>query len=833
MDNSDSASYEDPFAHTTNLDTICFGAANTADCPPLPSRKNPQKRLSNHMAQVRGLSAGMHLLNKVEPITQQTSVEVTISDALVQGNRSNMDNAAPPPVTSEEDMMSRFALFLNQLGLTSHFLTCQQCLQPLASPTWSGLRDHFLSRHAPGWHIEAFEMLFSSDMKSEIQQLLQQSTTSDPLDDSANGKSQKRSTEGIDSSIDLAEAVRRAATEFTKLAGLLSDQEATRERLSAAAAAVLRTLGGNNRKSKAWLHTQNESTLKRLGNMAQWKTMKRLRREFYSRHSHFLRLASNSPGELSEFAQSCPRPKDLLDEAILTYRDILDDEPPTALRGVFAFISLSYAVDAVLHCQNMQSFFSPSPADFRLWRKSIPDYGEKRVFDQLASLIWLPRCSPAVPDGSSLHFDQGQGLGESMQVAVDGILDSMERSPDFRFSVFEEFCNFDEAATSTPWPIPDELLPDSESPSLYRNCEALDESGGSEVFAPDIALDLDNQITGMSSQEYILETPLPALGNPPAGKELAELLLATIIFRTVRSFIEYLYAAGTLLHHLSGKEEYRKPLVKSRSSIEITSYALFVTNAHWQVLVPLLRTYQSLHSVHLALSTCLALLHTGWICSLDGVRNYAIGVAQSLAALFDGESVFPDFIIELLRRCSNAASQINPRFHCIPAGGDVPMYDLTCIDSRMTQEISDDGSSQQPSTQSTACGNHVMAITSEPCITNSEQSLECNCSVPGSAESRHRALTPSTASFTPLSAPHSTSIQPQFRVCGIDGCNKRYNGPDASSNLRRHKREKHDGKRFPCPFSECPHISARRSNLKTHWKRHHRGLGMPHCLTSR
>jgi hypothetical protein len=122
--------------------------------------------------------------------------------------------------------------------------------------------------------------------------------------------------------------------------------------------------------------------------------MKRLRREIYSRHSHFLRLASNRPGELSEFARCCPRRKDLLDEVILTYRDILDDEPPTTLRGVFAFISLSYAVDAVLRCQNRQSLFSPSPADFRLWRKSIPDYGQKGAFDQLASLIWLPKCSP-------------------------------------------------------------------------------------------------------------------------------------------------------------------------------------------------------------------------------------------------------------------------------------------------------------------------------------------------------------------------------------------------------------------------------------------------------
>jgi hypothetical protein len=478
----------------------------------------------------------MHLLNELEPITQETSFKLTISNALVQGNKSNLDNAAPPPVASEEDMKSRFALFLTQLGLTSHFLTCQQCLQPLASPTWSGLRDHFLSRHAPGWHIEAFEMLFSADMKSEIQQLLQQSTTSVPLDDRANQKSQKRSIEGIDSCIDLADAVGTVAKAFMKLSALLSDQEVMRESLSAAAA-VSRILGENNRKSKASLHTQIESTLKRLESMAQWKTMKRLRRTFYSRHSQFLRLASNSPGELGEFARSCPRPKDLLDEAILTYRDILDDEPPTALRGVFAFISLSYAVDAVLRCQNMQSFFSPSLADFRLWRESIPDYGEKRVFDQLASLIWLPKCSPPVPDGLSLHFDQGQMLGESMQVAVDGILDSMERSPDFQFSVFEEFCNFDEATPSALWPIPDDLLLDSKSPLLHRNYEAPDEPAGSQVFAPDIALDLDNQITGRASQEYMLQTPLPALGKAPNGKELAELLLATIIFQTVRSFI--------------------------------------------------------------------------------------------------------------------------------------------------------------------------------------------------------------------------------------------------------------------------------------------------------
>ncbi|KAJ0419917.1 hypothetical protein BJY00DRAFT_285405, partial [Aspergillus carlsbadensis] len=412
-----------------------------------------------------------------------------------------------------------------------------------------------------------------------------------------------------------------------------------------------------------------------------------------------------------------------------------------------------------------------------------------------------------------------------MQVAVDGIFDSMEGLPDFQFSVFNEFCNL-ETALGNDWPMPDDMFLNPGPPCLQRNCLAPDEPGGFEPIALDIPLDFENQMAATASQDYRLQTVLAASYKRPEGKELTELLLGTVIFQSVRAFIVGVCAAGTLLHYLSGEDQSPNPVVKCQSSAEIMSFARFVANARSQVLEPLLLRYQALQPIHLALSTCLALLQSGWICSIRGVEQYTMAVAKVLSAVLGNDVICAAFITQLVQRCSSAASEIEPEFRCDRPGNDVPVDDLTHIQNRVAHETSD-GSTQRLSTHSVSDYNQPMSLTSELRITS-------HSSAPGSAaESRHSSSTPSSASFTPLSVPNnSPSAQPQFCICKVDGCNKQYNGPDAPSNLRRHKREKHDGKRFACPFDGCPHTSPRRSNLKTHWKRHHRGVEMPHCLTS-
>lgn len=86
-----------------------------------------------------------------------------------------------------------------------------------------------------------------------------------------------------------------------------------------------------------------------------------------------------------------------------------------------------------------------------------------------------------------------------------------------------------------------------------------------------------------------------------------------------------------------------------------------------------------------------------------------------------------------------------------------------------------------------------------------------------------QSLTPSSSIICPA---------PSFRTCEFPGCEKRYNGPDASTNLRRHKREKHGlGKSQDCPFPECAFTTMRRHNLKMHWRRRHKGVDIPHCLS--
>jgi len=68
-------------------------------------------------------------------------------------------------------------------------------------------------------------------------------------------------------------------------------------------------------------------------------------------------------------------------------------------------------------------------------------------------------------------------------------------------------------------------------------------------------------------------------------------------------------------------------------------------------------------------------------------------------------------------------------------------------------------------------------------------------------------------------------------TCATAGFAKSFSGPDAECNLRRHTREKHEGKTFPCPSCHAPF--SRLHNLRTHWMRKHKEMDMPASLDTR
>jgi hypothetical protein len=66
-------------------------------------------------------------------------------------------------------------------------------------------------------------------------------------------------------------------------------------------------------------------------------------------------------------------------------------------------------------------------------------------------------------------------------------------------------------------------------------------------------------------------------------------------------------------------------------------------------------------------------------------------------------------------------------------------------------------------------------------------------------------------------------------VCTKPGCNRTFTGYDRKTNLRRHVREVHEGKKVECPAA-CGY-SGRLDNIRTHWGRKHSALAVPDCLT--
>ena len=94
---------------------------------------------------------------------------------------------------------------------------------------------------------------------------------------------------------------------------------------------------------------------------------------------------------------------------------------------------------------------------------------------------------------------------------------------------------------------------------------------------------------------------------------------------------------------------------------------------------------------------------------------------------------------------------------------------------------------------------------------------------------------PSGSSPTTIVTDAGSSILPtRLARCSHKGCKKTYRGRDALVNLRRHIRCIHEaeakGKQWKCPGINCELNTARRDNLRVHFKRKHKDEAMPHWL---
>jgi hypothetical protein len=120
----------------------------------------------------------------------------------------------------------------------------------------------------------------------------------------------------------------------------------------------------------------------------QLRVLRTLRAKFIVHHRQFLQRAANSPSSgLQELRNSCRRYADLLDTGLLTFNAIMNNESPSSLKEVFAFMSLSYAISEKMQANGKSVSFCPSRSEMYHWRNSLPTEKERRTFDELVSLM--------------------------------------------------------------------------------------------------------------------------------------------------------------------------------------------------------------------------------------------------------------------------------------------------------------------------------------------------------------------------------------------------------------------------------------------------------------
>jgi hypothetical protein len=124
-------------------------------------------------------------------------------------------------------------------------------------------------------------------------------------------------------------------------------------------------------------------------NWEQLRVLRTLRAKFILQHRCFLQRTaySNSEG-LQDLRKRCRRYADLLDTGLLTLKAVMNDNCPSSLKEVFAFISLSYAMAETMQTRGNSVEFYLEKVELCLWGLNILDFKDWLDYEKLISLLW-------------------------------------------------------------------------------------------------------------------------------------------------------------------------------------------------------------------------------------------------------------------------------------------------------------------------------------------------------------------------------------------------------------------------------------------------------------
>ncbi|KAI9687403.1 MAG: hypothetical protein M1820_010472 [Bogoriella megaspora] len=324
-------------------------------------------------------------------------------------------------------------------------------------------------------------------------------------------------------------------------------------------------------------------------------------------------------------------------------------------------------------------------------------------------------------------------------------------------------------------------------------------------------------------------------GDKASGNTAIAILCATVIFQIVLSYMNYVCGLGDLLTYFAGNPNMRRRaggIFSTSSSLKENSLQILV-----KVLHPLL-THHELEELKSVVGVTSAALQQGFFACLREVEDYLVHLGRFFAR---SKRSYMVLISKSLKYMGSAALASFSSTSLCPCGTDRGFYTGKEIKAREAEQArwaSDRFSNchgrntVKEATFPTWTASGLEELSSSSNTTSSFDSIqtgESNSSstsgeAPASAFGIHIAPLPALTSPAVGGTLHCDT-------CSNAGIVKGFNGPDAQCNLRRHVREKHEGKKFRCP--SCGDPSPRLHNLRTHWKRKHKGVDMPASLEMR
>lgn len=138
--------------------------------------------------------------------------------------------------------------------------------------------------------------------------------------------------------------------------------------------------------------------------------------------------------------------------------------PPTRLKQVFSFISLSYAMTAVMKNCNIEVPFSPGVEDFWALRQTIEDEHKQHIFDRLLMFTWPEDAKHSGITNEIVSMDSildisfeepispGQLVGDILKGIVMRLFKAASADEAFNFSAFLDI-NLNPVSKTPPVPL--------------------------------------------------------------------------------------------------------------------------------------------------------------------------------------------------------------------------------------------------------------------------------------------------------------------------------------------------------------------------------------------